>query len=91
MRDSSSLGACGVSGDGDRETLIDLSETPISEKETLNFADLLTGYPPTDKEAAVQNLQRYTQLLLSGRKKVNAFIEVYFILNPTFFQSFFDW
>ncbi|XP_016329079.1 protein transport protein Sec16B isoform X3 [Sinocyclocheilus anshuiensis] len=69
MRDSSSLAACGVSGDEDGETLIDLSETPTSEKETLNFADLLTGYPPTDKEAAEQNLQRYTKLLLSGRKK----------------------
>ncbi|XP_016093636.1 protein transport protein Sec16B [Sinocyclocheilus grahami] len=69
MRDSSSLGACGVSGDEDGETLIDLSETPTSEKETFNFADLLTGYPPTDKEAAEQNLQRYTKLLLSGRKK----------------------
>ncbi|XP_043096987.1 protein transport protein Sec16B isoform X2 [Puntigrus tetrazona] len=69
MRDSSSLGACVVSGDGDGETLIDLSETPASEKQTLSFADLLTGYPPTDKEAAEQNLQRYTKLLLSGRKK----------------------
>lgn len=79
MRDSSSLGACGVSGDGDGETLIDLSETPISEKETLNFADLLTGHPPTDKQAARQNLQSYTKLLLSGRKKVNAFIEMLFL------------
>ncbi len=79
MRDSSSLGACGVSGDGDGETLIDLSETPISEKETLNFADLLTGNPPTDKQAARQNLQSYTKLLLSGRKKVNAFIEMLFL------------
>lgn len=77
MRDSSSLGVCGVSGDG--ETLIDLSETPISEKETLNFADLLTGNPPTDKQAARQNLQSYTKLLLSGRKKVNAFIEMLFL------------
>ncbi|RXN13510.1 transport Sec16B isoform X1 [Labeo rohita] len=70
MRDSSSLGACGTSGDpADGETLIDLSETPTPEKEPLNFADLLTGYPPTDKEAAEQNLQKYTKLLLSGRKK----------------------
>ncbi|KAK2889126.1 hypothetical protein Q8A67_014501 [Cirrhinus molitorella] len=70
MRDTSSLGACGVSGDpADGETLIDLSETPTAEKETLNFADLLTGYPPTDKEAEEQNLRKYTKLLLSGRKK----------------------
>lgn len=66
MRDSSSLGACGVSGEpADGETLIDLSETPTPEKENLNIGDLLTGYPPTDKEAAEQNLQKYTKLLLS--------------------------
>lgn len=56
MRDSSSLGACGVSGEpADGETLIDLSETPTPEKENLNIADLLTGYPPTDKEEALES------------------------------------
>lgn len=72
MRDS--LGTCGVSGElGDGESLIDLNETPTSGNETLNIADLLTGYPPTDKEATEQNLQKYTKLLLSGRKKVSNF------------------
>ncbi|XP_056315797.1 protein transport protein Sec16B isoform X3 [Danio aesculapii] len=70
MREFSSLGVWGVSAEpADGESLIDLSETPTVEKETLNFSDLLTGFPPTDKEAEEQNLQKYTKLLLSGRKK----------------------
>ncbi|XP_067315638.1 protein transport protein Sec16B isoform X2 [Pseudorasbora parva] len=66
MRDS--MGACGEPAD-EEESLIDLNETPTPGKETINIADLLTGYPPTDKEATEQNLQKYTKLLLSGRKK----------------------
>ncbi|XP_026069662.1 protein transport protein Sec16A-like [Carassius auratus] len=51
-RDCRSLGACGVSGEPtDGEILIYLSETPTPGKETFNITDL-TGYPPTDKEAA---------------------------------------
>ncbi|XP_077055066.1 protein transport protein Sec16B isoform X3 [Siphateles boraxobius] len=64
---SDSMSTCGELADG--ESLIDLNETPTPGKETLNIADLLTGYPPTDKEATEQNLQNYTKLLLSGRKK----------------------
>ncbi|XP_051567409.1 protein transport protein Sec16B isoform X2 [Myxocyprinus asiaticus] len=70
MRDSSSLGVCGVSGEpADEASLIDLSETHTPETETINIVDLLTGYPPTDKETEEQNLEKYTKLLLSGRKK----------------------
>ncbi|CAM4624033.1 unnamed protein product [Leuciscus chuanchicus] len=65
MRDS--MSTCGELADG--ESLIDLNESPTPGKENLNIADLLTGYPPTDKEATEQNLQNYTKLLLSGRKK----------------------
>lgn len=73
MRDT--MSTCGELADG--ESLIDLNESPTPGKENLNIADLLTGYPPTDKEATEQNLQNYTKLLLSGRKKVN-FSEQYF-------------
>jgi len=79
MRDS--MSTCGELADG--ESLIDLNETPTPEKETLNIADLLTGYPPTDKEATEQNLQNYTKLLLSGRKKVN-FSEQIILVNKFF-------
>ncbi|KAI4897780.1 hypothetical protein NFI96_034149, partial [Prochilodus magdalenae] len=66
----SSQGVC--EGDSERSdvgSLIDLSETPTPETESLNASDLLTGNPLTEEQTSEQNLQNYTKLLLAGRKK----------------------
>ncbi|XP_072539067.1 protein transport protein Sec16B [Salminus brasiliensis] len=70
VRGRRSIGAC--EGDSERSdvgSLIDLSETPTPESDSLNTADLLTGNPFTEQQTSEQNLQNYTKLLLAGRKK----------------------
>ncbi|XP_035380708.1 protein transport protein Sec16B isoform X2 [Electrophorus electricus] len=55
--------------DKNKQSLIDLSETPTPETDSLNAADLLTGSRRTTEEVSAQDLQKYTKFLLEGRKK----------------------
>lgn len=50
-------------------TLIDFSEGSTSEEPPVKGDDLLTG-SGSSSETSQKALQRYTQLLLAGRKKV---------------------
>ncbi|XP_030647415.1 protein transport protein Sec16B [Chanos chanos] len=66
-RDSKSCDGSGEQLDG--HSLIDLNETPSLETETLDTTDLLTGTGQSNVESAEEALQKYTKLLLAGRKK----------------------
>ncbi|KAG9341526.1 hypothetical protein JZ751_019031, partial [Albula glossodonta] len=69
-RDSRSPGRCdGEVQASDGPSLIDLSEDPTPETEVLDGPDLLTGAPAQTSESTSEALQKYTQLLLAGRKK----------------------
>lgn len=70
-RGSRDPGKCdGEVGPSDVPSLIDLSEDPTPETEMLEGPDLLTGAPAQTTKPVDEVLQKYTQLLLAGRKKV---------------------
>lgn len=78
----------GSSPDGSWEpnaqnALIDFSEGPTSEAPLLKGDDLLTG-SGSDLEPCQGALQRYTKLLLAGRKKVSDSL-TYIAVNLTTF------
>ncbi|XP_064186644.1 protein transport protein Sec16B [Anguilla rostrata] len=69
-RDSRAPGKCdGEARVSDGPSLIDLSEDPTPETEVPQGPDLLTGAPAPSVESGDEALQKYTQLLLAGRKK----------------------
>ncbi|KAI1889347.1 hypothetical protein AGOR_G00178310 [Albula goreensis] len=69
-RDSRAPGRCDAEvRASDGPSLIDLSEDPTPETEVLDGPDLLTGAPAQTSESTSEALQKYTQLLLAGRKK----------------------
>ncbi|XP_061093275.1 protein transport protein Sec16B isoform X2 [Conger conger] len=69
-RGSRAPGKCdGEVGLSDGPSLIDLSEDPTPETEVLEGPDLLTGAPAPSIQSADEDLQKYAQLLLAGRKK----------------------
>ncbi|XP_066521121.1 protein transport protein Sec16B [Hoplias malabaricus] len=70
VRGRPSIGACEEdSRPSDVGSLIDLSETPTPERESLHTSDLLTGKPLTEDQTSEKSLHNYTKLLLAGRKK----------------------
>ncbi|KAJ8375269.1 hypothetical protein SKAU_G00058490 [Synaphobranchus kaupii] len=69
-RDSRAPGKCdGEARLSDGPSLIDLSEDPTPETQVLEGPDLLTGAPAQSTKSTDEALQKYTQLLLAGRKK----------------------
>lgn len=84
------LGACeGSAGLEEEASLIDLSDRP-PEEEPLDTGDLLTGNPlACPAESVEEALRHYTQLLLSGRKKVSVVIITTIFFTLIIIFSFF--